>query len=313
MNGRELSKGYFETYGRPMLERDFPDLLPLLAAGLVGRGSECFGYDDASSRDHDFEPGFCLFLPGEEVVTRREAFLLERAYAKLPKEYEGVRRNLVNPVGGARHGVFRTEEFYQKHIGGPAAPTTYDEWKALPEYARAEAVNGDLYFDNYGQFSAIRDAVRLLPEDVRRKRLAGQLLLAAQAGQYNYARCLGHGEPGAAQLAAVAFVQAALAAIFLLNNHPMPFYKWQFRALRELPVLSSAATDLEFLLCSGNQAPEAAKKQEKIERLSTLLIAEVKRQGLSGTDSPDLERHAYDVNDSITDADIRNRHILDAT
>lgn len=299
-----------------MLERDFPDLLPLLAAGLVGRGSECFGYDDESSRDHDFEPGFCLFLPGEEVVSRRDAFLLERAYAKLPKEYKGVRRNLVNPVGGARHGIFRTEEFYRKHIGGPAAPTTYDDWKALPEYARAEAVNGDLYFDNYGQFSAIRDAVRLLPEDVRRKRLAGQLLLAAQAGQYNYTRCLGHGEPGAAQLAAVAFVQAAMATIFLLNNRPMPFYKWQFRALRELPILASTATDLESLLCSGtqtgNQEAEAMKKQKLIEQLSALLIAEVKRQGLSGTNSPDLERHAYDVNDSIMDADIRNRHILDA-
>ncbi len=312
MNGRELSKGYFETYGKPMLEREFSDLLPLLAAGLVGRGSECFGYDDETSRDHDFEPGFCLFLPGEEVVSRREAFLLERAYAKLPKEYEGVRRNLVNPVGGARHGVFRTTEFYQKHIGGPAAPTTYEEWKSLPDYARAEAVNGDLYFDNYGQFSAIRDAVRLLPEDVRRKRLAGQLLLAAQAGQYNYPRCLGHGETGAAQLAVSAFVQATIAAIFLLNNRPMPFYKWQFRALRELPMLPSAAPDLEYLLSSGNDPAEAARKQEKIEQLSALLIAELKRQGLSGSNSPDLERHAYDVNDSIADADIRNRHILDA-
>ncbi len=104
-----------------------------------------------------------------------------------------------------------------------------------------------------------------------------------------------------------------MAAIFLLNNRPMPFYKWQFRALRELPILASTATDLEFLLCSGNQAAEAAKKQEQIEQLSALLIAEVKRQGLSGANSPDLERHAYDVNDSITDADIRNRHILDAT
>ena len=63
MNGLELSRAFFEECGRPMLEAQFPDLMPYLAAGLFGSGSECFGYDDDVSRDHDFEPGFCLFLP----------------------------------------------------------------------------------------------------------------------------------------------------------------------------------------------------------------------------------------------------------
>ena len=61
MNGLTLSKAYYETYGAPMLASDFPALLPHLAAGLIGSGSECFGYDDEISTDHDFEPGFILF------------------------------------------------------------------------------------------------------------------------------------------------------------------------------------------------------------------------------------------------------------
>ena len=36
MQGLELAKRYYEEVGRPMLERDFPELLPRLAAGLVG-------------------------------------------------------------------------------------------------------------------------------------------------------------------------------------------------------------------------------------------------------------------------------------
>ena len=107
MQGLELARAYFETCGLPMLERDFPDLLPKLAAGLFGQGSECFGFDDEVSRDHDFEPGFCLFLPGEEEVDRRTAFLLERAYAKLPREFMGLKRGLMAPVGGPRRGVVR--------------------------------------------------------------------------------------------------------------------------------------------------------------------------------------------------------------
>ena len=62
MKGLELSRRYWEAYGVPLLDR-FPELRDRLAAGLCGSGSECFGYDDELSRDHDFDPGFILFLP----------------------------------------------------------------------------------------------------------------------------------------------------------------------------------------------------------------------------------------------------------
>ena len=117
MKGLELSERFYREYGEPMLKEQFPDLLPYIAAGLFGSGSECYGFDDELSQDHDFEPGFCIFLPSETVVDRRKAFLLERAYTKLPKEFEGFKRALVTPVGGARHGVLRTEDFSRKKPG----------------------------------------------------------------------------------------------------------------------------------------------------------------------------------------------------
>ena len=60
MNGLEISRAYFDECGMPMLEEKFPELLPHVAAGLFGSGSECFGFDDELSRDHDFDPGFML-------------------------------------------------------------------------------------------------------------------------------------------------------------------------------------------------------------------------------------------------------------
>ena len=107
MKGLELSRAFYDAYGAPMLREQFPELLPKLAVGLAGSGSECFGFDDEVSQDHDFEPGFCIFLPAEEVVDCRTAFRLERAYAKLPKEFGGFRRPMMLPVGGARRGVTR--------------------------------------------------------------------------------------------------------------------------------------------------------------------------------------------------------------
>lgn len=308
MNGLELSRAYFERFGRPMLDEQFPELLPYLAVGLFGQGSECFGWDDALSRDHDFEPGFCLFLPEEEIVDRRQAFLLERAYSKLPKEFEGLRRSLMQPVGGARHGVLRTAEFFTKTLGSPNGALSLEQWLTLPEQALAEATNGAIFLDNWGEVSRIREQLAYFPEDVRCKRLAGRLLLMAQAGQYNIARCLGHGETGAAQLAAIEFADSAMAAAFLLARRYRPYYKWRFRALRELPGLSELAEPLEQILTT----PCDEEKLQTVEEICAAVAAEVRAQGLAETESGDLEKLACAVNDRVKDPALRNMHILAA-
>ena len=311
MNGIELSKAFFEEYGKPMLE-EFPEVKPYLAAGLFGSGSECFGFDDKVSSDHDFEAGFCLFLPDESVVDRRTAFLLERAYAKLPKEFMGVRRSVLSPVGGARRGVLRTDEFFLEKIGSKDGTLTLNQWLTVPEQALAEATNGEVFFDNYGEITKIREGLKQYPEEVRRKKLAGNLLLMAQSGQYNYKRCLDHGEEAAAQLAVGEFVNSAMAVIFLLNNKYKPYYKWSFRALRALPKLSLEAEIMEYLLTTPNGSDTAEEKYYAIEGIAADVIDELAEQNLTNAICGDLEKHAYSVNDGIEDAELRNMHILAA-
>ena len=312
MQGLELSRAYFEQFGLPMLQAQFPRLLPHIAAGLFGSGSECFGYDDDISRDHDFEPGFMLLLPGEDVVSRRDAFLLERAYGKLPREFMGLRRGLMQPVGGPRRGVLRTAEFFEGKVGAPDGVLSIAQWLSLPEYALAEAVNGEVFFDGSGAVTAIRSRLAAYPEDIRKKKLAGALLLMAQAGQYNYPRCLAHGEKGAAQLAVGDFVRACMHGVFLLNGVYQPYYKWAFRAMRGLPRLSLLAELMEYLLTTDNDGDMAAAKADVIEGVAADVIDELRRQGLTQADCGDLEKHAYAVNDQIADGDIRNLHILAA-
>lgn len=311
MKGLELSRGYFEEYGKPMLEREFADILPFIAVGFTGSGSEHYGFDDEISKDHDFEPGFCIFLPDETVVDRRKAFLLERAYAKLPKEYMGVSRQIVSPVGGSRNGVIRTADYYLKAVGSADGNLTVQQWLTLPDYALAEAVNGEIFFDNYGEVSAIREYLTEMPEDVRYKRLAGNLLLMGQSGQYNFMRCLSHGEAEAAQLACNEFVSAAMKATFLLHERYMPYYKWSFRALRQLWGAEELADKLSFLLFGDNRDTSVAEEKfNTIEEIAYNLISELKERGLSEATCGDLEKHAYSLNDKISDSYIRNLHIL---
>lgn len=312
MKGIEISKAYFEQHGLPMLRSQFPDLMPLIAIGLTGSGSECYGYDDAVSADHDLEPGFIIFVPGEDVVDRRRAFQLERAYDGLPREFMGLRRGLMAPVGGPRRGVVRTGEYYMDRVGAPDGVLTLGQWLSLPEHALSEAVNGEIFCDGYGEVTRIRAGLSHYPEDVRRKKLAGHLLLMGQSGQYNYARCLRHGETGAAQLAAVEFVQSAMRAVFLLNGVYMPYYKWQFRAMRGLKRLSLLAELMEYLLTTGNDDGLADEKQAVMEGVAGDVIRELQAQGLTQADCGDLEKHAYSVNDSISDGQLRNLHVLAA-
>ena len=293
-----------------MLKEQFSEVMPFLSAGLVGSGSEVLGYDDEISEDHDFEPGFCLLLPGEDIIDRRTAFLLERAYAKLPKEFMGYQRSMIGPVGGARHGVLRMDEFFQEKIGSPDGILSVGQWLSLPEQTLAEVTGGEVFFDGLGEVTKIRERIKYYPEDIRLKKLAGELLIMAQSGQYNYQRCLKHGEKGAAQLAAIEFAKSTMHTVFLLNRVYEPYYKWSFRAMRELPVLSLEAELLEYLITTDNEEEMAEAKYDVIEGIAADVIDVLIEQELTKAICGDLEKHAYSVNDQIQDSEIRNLHIL---
>ena len=317
MNGLELAKAYYDAYGQTLLEQ-FPDLAGKVAAGLAGSGSECLGYDDELSQDHDFEPGFCLFAfvddegdGTERTLSRREAFALERAYAKLPKEFEGFSRSLMGPVGGGRRGLIDLREFLRAATGTPDGVLTPEEWLRVPEQSLLEATNGQIWEDRGGVFTPIRKRLAYLPEDVRRKKLAGCLLLMAQAGQYNYMRCIRHGETGAAQLACFTFAENAIHAAHLLEKKYMPYYKWSFKSLRSMgPAQTELADDLEGLISSGNDPETAESKYFVIEDIAARVIDRLIDGGLTEANCGDLEKHAYSVNDGVQDAQLRNMHVL---
>ena len=65
-NWLHICKRFYELHGAKMIHEEFPNYEARIAVGLVGEGSECFGYDDAISRDHDFALGFCLWLSEED-------------------------------------------------------------------------------------------------------------------------------------------------------------------------------------------------------------------------------------------------------
>ncbi len=102
MKGLHLSEKYFFEYGLDMLKRKFPAYAERIAAGLVGEGSDCFGYDDEVSRDHDWGPGFCLWLNAQDFNAIGDA--LQSEYELLPRSFAGYTR--VTTAKRQTHGRF---------------------------------------------------------------------------------------------------------------------------------------------------------------------------------------------------------------
>ena len=149
-----------------------------------------------------------------------------------------------------------------------------------------------------------------MPSDVMLKKLAGELLRMSQSGQYNYNRCLGRGDTAAAQLAMIEYVQAALHTAFLLNGRYMPYYKWVFRAFRELPFMGSLSDSFEYLISSDNSGSNATTKSEMIEDIAAIVINELKKRSLTQAVCNDLSKHAYSVNDLVRDNTLRTMNIF---
>ena len=88
MTALELSRAFFLETALPDLREKFPDVAEKAAAGLAGNGSECFGYDDELSRDHDWGVDFFLWVPEScqwfiPSLTAWKAEICE----KIPPEY----------------------------------------------------------------------------------------------------------------------------------------------------------------------------------------------------------------------------------
>lgn len=306
MTGLEEARDFYLKYGAAMIHERFPKFEGRIAVGLAGHGSECFGYDDELSKDHDWERGFCLWI--SDVDDIEIGLELSRAYNSLPIEQPEQR----SALGGRSRGVIRTGFFYRKYTGRAGAPKDWQQWLYLPSHALAEASNGQVWRDDLGQFSAQREQIlHGMPEDVWKKKLAARAVEMAQSGQYNYSRCLGHGQQGAAMLAATEFVKAACGMIYLLNRRHMPYYKWMLRGMDDLVLLADMRPALEHILLADNDEAGQRLKAGLIEDVCAGVIAQLQAQGLSAGSWDYLEPHAFEITERIENAEIKALHVME--
>lgn len=291
MNGIELSRQYYEAHGKDMIDCFFPAYADRIAVGLVGEGSECFGFDDEISRDHDFGPSFCLWLTARDYEDIGEA--LAEKYAELPDTFAGFGPRLVTPFARNRVGVLEIDTFFTSLVGVSHAPEEEEQWLYLNESMLAAATNGMIFSDPLGEFTRVREGfLRYYPETIRLQKIASAVALLSQAGQYNLPRSLRRKTYDTAYLCISEFIQSTIALTYLLNKTYMPFYKWMMRGMDGFVILPQVKPMLQELVRKGCENPCCC---DIVEEICVQLLSELKRQSITDSDDDFLLNHVEHI------------------
>ncbi len=290
IKGLMLCRAYYETYGRPLLEEKYPQYKDRIAAGLIGEGSECFGFDDHFSMDHDFGPAFCLWLTDEDY--REIGDMLSEDYTKLPKTFQGFPARNSRMETGQRVGVFRISEFIRRISGCDKAPKTFDDWWKVDETKLSTLMAGEIFEDPLGLFTMLRSAFEYYPENVRLIKLANALRAASQAGQHNLPRARRRGDVGMMYFTLSEFCEAACRIGYLLNRQYMPYYKWRMRGIDRFTLMPELRVNLESIMRMNPADPAI---DERIEKLCARITATLRHKNLTAKGDIDLDAQSREV------------------
>lgn len=312
-----------------MIHEKFREAEQRIAVGIAGEGSDCFGWDDLISRDHDFGTGVCLWLTDADM----HAFGRE-----LSDAYE----SLVDSHGGGgltarlreRRGVMSINDFYSNVLGTDLEveklcailglnrkkegvdggsniemELTVEFWNDIDNSCLATAVNGEVFRDDLGVFTAFREKLLdYYPERIWRIRIAEELHSFSAALQVNYARCMTRGDVVAASVCRLKGIEAAMQLFFLLKREYPPYYKWTYMRLTELDregAFSALLRDLSLRSCNTGAWEGKPYNPDKLntddetvvitEKIASHIVRMLGQRGFIRSTDPYLEKYVDEV------------------
>lgn len=300
----DKSRRFYETRVAPMIHSKFSEYEARIAVGICGEGSDCFGYDDFISRDHDFGTGVCLWLTDEDF--HKFGRLLSIAYNELVDSIPGA--DLTDRLR-QRRGVMTIHDFYSNILGteldAERGMIPEDSWRSIDHSCLATAVNGEVFRDDPGSFSAFRKLLLdYYPDRIWKERLADELHSFSSSLQVNYARCMSRKDTVAAQICRTTGMKAAMELFFLIKRVYPPYYKWTYRALTELDSagrFSALIKNLAEVPCDEDAwryikyLPNSLNMSDRVvvltEQIAEYLVKMMADTGLINDTDPYLERY----------------------
>ncbi|WP_068267911.1 DUF4037 domain-containing protein [Caviibacter abscessus] len=229
MTGLELSKKYFEEVLYKKIKENFD--IPI-SAGLIGYGSECYGFDDLISRDHDFYPMPCIWIKEQDYVSNKEK--IEKFMETLDDTYMGFKIINKSEWGENRRGFLNINDYIYSFLGSLTGPENDMNFRRIPQYLLSSFTNGEIFVDELGIITEIRNKVKYYPEDIRLNMMATRCMQIHREGLYNYTRCIRRNEYVASTQALGLFITSVIEMYCLINKIYCPYYKWQHKMLKNI-------------------------------------------------------------------------------
>lgn len=295
----DVSHDFFEEIVKPILLEHFPEETSVTAFGVFGYGSEALRLDDELSRDHHWGLRIDALMPEEVFENRRQA-IMEKLSANLPDSYRGHSLREAH-LAGAGLTPDNLSAFLRRTIGIDHAPTIYEEWLRIPEEDIIHVVNGEVWYDPLGEFTAVREALnRYYPEPVRLRRIAHWCRYFSGMGTYALKRAILRNNEFYATTRFSNAIRLGIQLAFLLDKRYFPYDKWLMAYFEQLPRLATP------LLPLVNEAVKLTtsweRKLELLHQLSDILDQTMVADGIiqphgkyavSPTSGYRLMEHAY--------------------
>ena len=277
-SGLSLSRRFYEEYGKAMIQDQFPEYVARIAVGFVGEGSDRFGFDDVYSEDHDYGAGFSLWLTEEDY--EKIGKQLQQAYEELEQQYAKQGEQVLwTSHSRGRFGVRKIHDFYEQITGYPEGPVTREEWSSAAEERLAASVNGEVFLDELGEFTRIRNQIkRYYPVKVWLLKLAQYTSLFGQYGQYNYKRMSMRKDWPAAGLMREKAIEYALHSVYLINKQFCPHDKWLFKGIERFEKSEGVKKACEQLIITDIRSVE--ENCRLLEQIAACLLEGMIAQGL---------------------------------
>lgn len=279
----------------PRLQEE-PLLRDRVALAQIGHGSQCLGYDDDLSQDHDWGILVQCFL---EDATDDSRYVLQQCLASMPDLWEGTPVVWDQRTPPERSGIIELRVWLHDLAGYRLIPNqiSTEDFLRLSDARLTWLTNGTVFHDPIGTISRLRQTLRVCPPQIQLRRLATACLMTVIHGPYQIPRLLKRTDGLSARLSAGLFVRSAMITAHRILGKPAPIIKWLARSFKALPDNSGISSDeLEAILSATSLADAIPRVNAVCNRLAMAI-----RCRYPPCRSPTLFELAFEIESMVSD------------
>jgi hypothetical protein len=235
IRGCDLSRRFYLELIQPLLAKQLPHAR--YAAAFVGYGSDVLGFETQMSMDHGWCARVSILLSDKDHA--RHASALDAMFReRIPDQFAGHPTTATSDAGswfGVKLETVRS--FLRRELLGfelqPGKPIAVQQWLTFSEQQLLHVTAGEVFRDDLGELTRVRQMLAYYPRDVWLYLLAAGWARIGQEEAF-VGRTGDVGDDIGSALIASRLVRDLMRLCFLMERTYAPYSKWFGSAFRRL-------------------------------------------------------------------------------